>query len=83
MSNQYGRIGHGVFLGIIYADPSPNVPPNAMRERITPESSITLTLLDQGRLARHPSGTRRLPLKPEPSLPSMLAVRAVVAPCAP
>jgi hypothetical protein len=45
MSNQYGRIGHGVFLGIIYADPSPNVPPNAMRERITPES-ITLTLLD-------------------------------------
>jgi hypothetical protein len=52
MSNQYGRIGHGVFLRIIYADPSPNVPPNARLERITPESSITLTLLDyEGRPA--------------------------------
>src|SRR5580693_2371170 len=34
MSNQYGRIGHGLFLEIMYADPSLNVPPNAMLERM-------------------------------------------------
>jgi hypothetical protein len=44
MSNQYGRIGHGLFLEIIYADPSLNVPPNEMLERITPESSANRKL---------------------------------------
>jgi hypothetical protein len=32
----------GVFLWIIYADHSPKVPPIAMLERITPESSLAL-----------------------------------------
>jgi hypothetical protein len=36
------------FLGIIYADPDPNVPPNAMLKRITAEWSANRKLSGKG-----------------------------------